>query len=272
MLTLDLAIVTHRPEGIARVATQKLPKMKGVRYIVSWQAHENFPLPPSLVGRNDVEVHRLDAKGVSNNRNNALDHCRADVVLLADDDIDYEADSLLEVVKVFEENPDVDVATFKSIHENWRTFPKIPTTLKRRLPKKYYASSIEIALRRSTAGDLRCHPEIGPGAPYIQSGDDEVLLLSAIMRSLVCKFFPVTICVHPGESTGNRGKQSKGVIRGFGCVTALYRPWTSFLRIPLKAWRISRAGQASFFPALLFLTQGALSVPGIFSRGRRYLW
>ena len=34
-MTLDLALVTWQPEGIARVAAQQLPCVDGVRYIVS---------------------------------------------------------------------------------------------------------------------------------------------------------------------------------------------------------------------------------------------
>ena len=86
MLTLDIAIVTHRPEGIARVAAMNLPVIDGVRYVVSWQSHEEAPVPESLV-RDDVEIHRFDGRGISLNRNHAYDHCRADIVLNADDDL-----------------------------------------------------------------------------------------------------------------------------------------------------------------------------------------
>ena len=58
-MTLDLAMITHGPQGIERVATVLLPPQPGVRYVVSWQRHENAPIPTALL-RPDVEIHRFD--------------------------------------------------------------------------------------------------------------------------------------------------------------------------------------------------------------------
>lgn len=270
-MTLDLALVTHRPEGIARVAAMQLPQVDGVRYVVSWQTHENAPIPAALL-RPDVEIHRFDGVGQSLNRNNAIEHCSADLILHADDDIIYTAVGLKAVIDAFVRHPEVDVATFRSHHIAVRTFPTESVKLQAKLPKNYFAATFEIAFRRSTAGFLRCHPELGLGSPRLHGGEDEMFLMSAIRRGLECRFFPVTICEHPNPSTGTKASLTNENLQAAGCLIALTRPWTAILRLPLKAWRVSRARQASLPRAIYRLCRGAAMAPGILRRGHQYLW
>lgn len=268
-LTLDVAIATHTPQGIQRVAAMNLPRVDGVRYVVSWQQHEDAPIPQSIGDRDDIEIHRFDQKGLSRNRNNAISNCRGDIILFADDDVEYTPEGFSIVKNVFENNPEVDVATFKSSTDSARKYPESKTVITKKLPTGYYVCSIEIALRRSTAGDLRCHPELGLGAPKLQSGEDEMLFRTAIRRGLHCTFFPEIICRHPAPSTGSR--PSAGSLRGAGCIIALLYPWTCALRLPLKAWRVSHGGNISFMKSLINLAQGAICAPGIYHRGKQYL-
>lgn len=271
MLTLDLAIVTYRPEGIERVARMKLPRVPGVRYIVSWQEDGGAPVPPPL-RRDDVEVFRHDRPGISSNRNNAIARCRADIVLLADDDITFGEDNLEAVRLTFENNPDVDVATFRSVKHGGTVYPASATQLRQPLPKGYSVTSFEIALRRSTAGGLRCCTELGLGSPRLHGGEDEILLLTALKRGLRCMYFPVTVCEHPHPSTGTKARLTAGNLEAAGCVIALYYPLSCILRVPLIAVRHARGGRASLFRALLHLSRGALSAPGLLRRNRPALW
>ena len=86
MLELDIAICTYGADGPSRVAMMLLPPEEGVRYVVSWQEHGDAVLPEILKDRKDVAVFRLDKKGLSNNRNNAIANCTGDIVLISDDD------------------------------------------------------------------------------------------------------------------------------------------------------------------------------------------
>lgn len=271
MLTLDLALVTYHPEGIARLAAMNLPRVSGVRYVVSWQAHANAPVPDSL-NRPDVEIHRFDTPGQSLNRNNAIEHCSADIILHADDDVTYTPQGLQAVIHSFETNPEVDVATFRSEQTVNKPYPEASVKLGTKLPRNYSVGTIEIAFRRSTAGHLRCCPEFGLNSPQLHGSEDEMFLMSAIRRGLHCRFFPVTICSHLHESTGTKSAFTNKNLQAAGCLIALTRPWTACLRIPLKAWRVSRKGQASFMRALYRISRGALMAPGVLNRNHSYLW
>ncbi len=270
--TLDFAVATHRPEGLRRVVSMILPPMDGVRYVVSWQSHANASVPDELLARPDVIIHRYDGTGLSNNRNNAIDHCSADVVLFADDDVIYQTEGITRLRRIFAENPEVDFATFRSNHGSLSRFPTQSVRLTRRLPKGYSVASLEIAFRRSSCPYPHCCPEMGLGAPKLHGGEDELFLLSAIRRGYNCRFFPVTLGSHPHESTGNKAHMTSGNLLAFGCVTALLYPWSAILRIPLKAWRLARARQASLPVALLRLTQGALMAPALRRRNSSTLW
>lgn len=271
MLSLDLAVATHRPEGILRVARMVLPPADGVRYVVSWQDHRGADIPDELK-RPDVEIHRLDTVGQSLNRNNAISHCTADIILHSDDDLTYTRNAFDDIRRTFEENPGVDVATFKSIHGDLSKFPSEETELNKRLPKGYYASCIEIAFRRATAGDCRCCRELGLASERFHGGEDEMFLLSAIKRGLRCRFFPIVICEHRHESTGTKGYVTPQNLMAMGVVIGLSYPLTAVLRLPLKAWRLSRRGRSGFWRALRFTVAGAIAAPGVLRRNRDTLW
>lgn len=271
-MTVDLAVATYRPEGIERVARMVLAPMEGVRYVVSWQEHGDAPVPESLARRDDVEIHRFERKGQSLNRNNAMNHCTADIILHADDDLVYTPQGLQTVIDTFSNNPDIDVATFRSERVPPKTYPARTTVLNRRLPRGYFASMIEIAVRRSTAGSLRCCPELGLASARMHGGEDEMFLQTAIRRGLRCLFVPVTICSHPAPSTGTKARLTPENLRATGCTIALSYGPSAILRVPLKAMRVSRAGQAPFLRALFYIAQGALEAHGLRRRNRATLW
>ncbi len=271
MLTLDLALATYRPEGIARVAAMDLPVVKGVRYVVSWQEHGDHPVPSQLE-RDDIKIIRFDLKGQSLNRNNAIDNCTADIILNSDDDLIYDADGLRAVISTFESNPDLDVATFEARMHGAPLYPAATCRLKEPLPKGFWVATFHIAFRRSSTGDLRFHPELGLGSRLMHGSEDELFLLSAIRRKLDCRFFPVTICAHPHESTGTKSKLTPSNLRAMGCYMAIATPSTLPLRLPLKAFRLWRSGRCGLICAARHLIDGARLAPQILKGDRRYLW
>lgn len=267
--TLDFAIATHRPEGIERVARMLLSPTEGIRYVVSWQNHGDAPIPEAIAGRGDVEVHRFDRSGLSRNRNNALQYCRGDIIVSTDDDLIYYPDGIRQLRTAFQQQPDLDFATFRSVHANTDKFPPHQVDLKGRLPKNYYVASFEIAFRRSTAGNLRFADEFGLGSPMFHCGDDEIFLLTAMRAGYRCRFLPITVCAHPNVSTGYLSRFTPQILMGLGATIRLIYPLSFALRIPIKARRVSKNGQASFCSALRWLTVGAWRAPAISEIMRR---
>lgn len=256
---LSVLISTCRPDGIARVAAMGLPHVAGVHYWVSWQLHEGAAVPPELSGRDDITVLRTDSIGLSNNRNNLLDNACGKVFLIADDDLVYTAEQLQSVLTTFRDNPDVDYASFRYSGNNIKHYPAESCSLNP-VPRYFYQTSIEVAIRNNVrTGRLRFNAEFGIGAPIFQSGEEELFFLQALRMGLNCRFFPITITRHDGPTTGERA-MTRGTLMASGAVIFIQTPFTAIVRIPLKAWRLCRAGQASMLGALRFLTKGAMHV------------
>ena len=255
MLTLDVAISTYRREGILRVEKMLPSPQKGVRYVVSWQAHGNEKIPENLSIRSDIEIHRFDIAGLSNNRNNALDYCKSDIVLIADDDLVYSHDFADKVRKAFYDYQDLDLAIFRIDFPNPKTYPEQDCVLSFPLPKNFYCCSVEIAFRRERIGDLKFWPGMGLGSKRFQCGEDELFVLAAIKRGLKCRFVNKVIACHPEESTGT--KISSGILRGQGFILGRMYPLSCNARIPLKAYRLTRWQEVSFFKAVFHLSIGA---------------
>lgn len=243
--TLDVNIATWQPQGILRVEAMNLPVADGVRYVISWQGYGSDPqIPATLAMREDVTVYLCDKSGLAANRNNALRHSTADIVLISDDDLRYTAGQLRSVTDTMDANPEVQLATFAYDGDD-RRYPAEPCDLGRKLPKGYSVASVEIAMRRSAG--LEFDERFGLGSPLLQAGEDEKLLYDARRRGLRCRFFPIVIATHCGQTTGTRVVTSPGVAAAMGRCIALEYPLTWPLRVPLKAWREWRKGGRLWF-------------------------
>lgn len=256
-MKLDVLISTLGRDGIERVARMSLPEVEGVSYVVSWQMPEG-ELPPEL-RRPDLRVFTMEERGVSKNRNNAIEHSRADICLTSDDDLSYTPHQLLSVLQTFEERPDLDVAVFRFDGADGKIYPGTETDFKK-IPKYYYVSEVEVAHRRGgRCASLRYDERFGRGAPVYQSGEGELFLYQARKMGLNCRFFPITITTHPRSSTGIRLSAEKGVLMATGAILRITKPMTAFLRIPLKAFRNWRSGDP-FWRGLYYLAKGALTI------------
>ena len=258
-MKLDVAIATWQPSGINRVEHMQLPVVPGVRYIVSWQEYGSNPVvPDSLATRPDVTVVLCEEPGVSRNRNNALRHSTADIVLMGDDDLTYYPHALLQIIDAFERDPEMDVATFRYDGEHSKPYPREKCSLNGRLPKNYWVSMIEIAVRRESLHGLELDPHFGPGAPVWQAAEDEKFLWDARHRGLRCRFIPLTIARHYGASTGLRVISSPGIAAGQGRIVRLEYPFSWPLRMLLKSFREWRKGGHPWF-CLRHMLRGAFS-------------
>ena len=254
---LDIAIVTWKPEGILRLEAMNLPRVEGVRYVVSWQlAGDNPQVPEKLSSRPDVEVHLLERPGVSANRNNACRHCTAPVVLMGDDDLTYYPEALREVIRIFKETPDLDVAMFRHDGED-KYYPDASCRLGIPLPKGMTAAAVDLAVRREALQRVRFDEKFGPGAPVWQAAEDEKFLLDLRRAGMDCRYFPVSICCHDHPSTGLRA-MTPGVAAAAGRYIRLEYPLSWIPRIFLKAWRDQRKG-GKFLPTLRNMLRGAVS-------------
>lgn len=254
MPTLDIAIATLGTEGINRAAKMEMPRIDGVRYIISWQNEGDDHIPPALL-RPDVEIHPLEGRGVSRNRNNALRHCTADIILNGDDDLSYSRSGLLSVIEKFSQNPGLDFATFRHTGPDNKQYPPAEADLAT-MPRNYSVATFELAIRRKVIdAGVRFDERFGPGAS-LASGEDEMMLLTLRRLGLRGRFFPIDIAAHPTLTTGFREITNPATARGMGAVIGLSYPLTGFPRVILKAVRMNRSGQMPLAKSLRPLLAG----------------
>lgn len=247
---LEVLICTIHADGLKRVADMHLPRVDGVRYLVSWQMPGNesaldIALPDQLK-RDDITICRTATSGLSNNRNNAFDHATAPVVLIADDDLRYTADGLEGVIAAFEADSDLDVAQFRfDGNDASKPYPDKAVDLARRLPKGLYVTSFELAMRRDTVlPQIRFDTRFGIGSDRWLHGEEHIFLLEARRRGLKCRYIPHTVATHTGPTTGQRSYDRAGLPAADGAVIAAEYGIAGIMRIPLLAWRRHRQGRA----------------------------
>lgn len=255
-LSLNLAISTVGEFGIGRVARMILPPCPNVSYVVSWQSNDGIPLPSSLQKRNDVKVVRTNSKGVSANRNIALENCEADIVLICDDDMVYNKETFRKILSAFEKNPEIDMAIFKVAFPFPKVYPTVDMKLIFPYPKNFYPASVEIAFRSSKIGNLKFWEGMGLGTEEMTAGEDELFLFSAIKRGLNVWFINQLIGSHAQMPTGF--KPTLSFLKSQGFLISLTYPFTALPRLSLKAYRVYKTTGLNFFKALGPLISGSV--------------
>lgn len=257
-LTLEVCVVTHGGDGGRRLEKMELPQLPRVSYLVSWQERGEEPIPESIATRTDIRLLDQEGFGSSRNRNNCLEHATGDILLFADDDLTLYPEGLQQVISMFEQHPEVDYGSFCYDSDVPKHYPEQEVGLAR-LPKNFYQTTFEIALRReSAAGRLRFSEAHGFAVDDFTGGEDELFLWRARKQGVNCRFFPIKIAYHPGATSGVRPILPRGIILTQGALTILEYPWTALPRLVLGAWRIWRRGQASLPKALWLLGAGAI--------------
>lgn len=232
-MTLEVLICSYGAEGIDRVAHMELPKVENVSYLVSLQlpVEESMPMYETL-DREDIKISVVHSRGLSVNRNHALEVASGDLLLIADDDLHYTAESLSAVINIFEDNPGLDFAAFRHEGGDDKWFPTHEFDFANPEPKGYYLTSFELAMRRRCLSSETRFPEnMGVGTDCFQSGEESVFLWLLRRFKLNGRYYPVTVAWHPGQTTGTRSA-TPGILRGQGAYLRLrYGGVMGFLRL-----------------------------------------
>lgn len=152
-----------------------------------------------------IQMISTTDRGSSNSRNLAIDNAKADICLIADDDVKYLPSYEEKILAEFEKYPEADIITFqiqtpegskfnmgyldKPIKHNWRSILK--------------CASIEIAFRREAINkaQLRLDKLFGLGSHY-RIHDEIIFLKEALDKGLNLRYSPTPIVIHPAESSG----------------------------------------------------------------------
>ncbi|MDE6560860.1 MAG: glycosyltransferase [Muribaculaceae bacterium] len=216
-ISLQVMICTYGQDGLKRIATSAHPEVEGVEYLVSCQIEGDFTIPKELE-RKDFKIFVTPSKGLSVNRNHALSHATAPLLLISDDDTDYSAKGLQSLIEAFQNHPDADIITFRYDSSVSKKFYPSHSVSLSKIPKGYYISSIEIAFRRqSIQGKIWFNENFGIGAMF-PSGEEDIFICECLNAGMQGIFEPITIACHNGPTTSERNlmlpsrPQTKGAV------------------------------------------------------------
>ena len=229
-----------------------------VCYLVVWQ----HTAPPSAAAleaykellREDVTTLNSNTVGLAASRNMAIAHSSTPLLLIADDDVRYTADSFAQIIAAFDARPDVSILCFQAEDQAGKPLQPYPTQEidYATRPRGYAASSVEIALRHTYDTPL-FDTRFGLGSTTLVCGEEDVWLHEAMTRGLKVRFIPHTICSTDGRTTSTRLARHPKFIKTKGAslrvVHGAVGSWLRAAKYALaapwgeKIWRFKLMGQ-----------------------------
>ncbi len=210
-MTLDILICTI-DEGILRVPEVLMSPRGDVRYVVSMQwtnpragrkdeeVEESLleQVPAVLKEREDVALTFLEGKGLSRNRNHALEKVTGDVVLIADDDCRYTKELIGNIFAAYNGHPEADVIHFQALDTEGKPLHPYPVP---------YVSSVEMTFRREVA--TRFDERFGLGSEFFCAGEEDVWMKDAQEAGYHILYVDKPIVMTPKETTGKNFLKNK---------------------------------------------------------------
>lgn len=248
--SLQVLLCTIGAEGIARLTASRHPRVEGVGYLVAWQLPDgDCDVPQMLLERDDFEIVVTHTRGISRNRNIAIESSSAPLCLMGDDDVDYSAEGLRTLAAMLEAHPDTDVAAcrYTCCGRYVKPYPE-DVCPERKAPRGWYITAYELAFRRErVTGRVRFNEKISIGTEVIRCGEEDVFLIDARRAGLSVSLFPVTIGAHDRDGTGERCYREPWWIMAHGAIMRHKFPFSWIPRVFVHALRAAHKGHTPFF-------------------------
>lgn len=251
-MTLSILICTI-DEGILQVPDVLMPPRHDISYVVSMQYTEEKKkelVPTALKEREDVTLAFLEGKGVSRNRNCAIEHATGDVLLVADDDNRYTEELVANIFEAYEQHPDADVIHFQALNMEGKPLHPYPAP---------YVCSVEITFHRKVK--VRFDERFGLGSPKLCAGEEDVWIKDVERAGYQIRYVAKPIVMTPADTTGTqfpgnkRMQMSKGAAfkHVYGTAEAMWRTLKE-----ARWWMVHRGNNP--FPILLNMLKGMIEV------------
>ena len=259
-MNVEVLISTISCKGLRRLAASVLPQAAGLRYLVACQVGDDNP--EEVVGmmqtyfgkRTDMTCFVSEGVGLSRSRNDLLARARAEIIVIGDDDIDYDADAIRKLADVFEAEASVGMVVGQ-VRIAGRLYggPR-RRRLHRHSLRGNYAPSCSMLIRRAALGKICFCENLGAGTMRFPSGEDDVFLYRVLSAGIRVEYVPYLFAEHTGESTAER-VPSIAVLNSRGVVLSLLHRYSWPIRAVVLSWRLRTVG---YSVALKSIVSGGL--------------
>lgn len=195
--------------------------------IINQTQNLNFSCPHS----DNINLINVNEIGLSKSRNLAIENAKADICLLADDDIVYENNFESIILNAFNLNPTADIITFKMNDFEGNSFKSYPIIKKHNKKSLSFVNSVVIAFRRNSiiSNKVFFDENFGLGSTF-QTADEYVFLRNALNLNLNIVFHNEVILSHPVDSSG-KDVASDRILFAKGALFYKYYNILSFLKL-----------------------------------------
>lgn len=208
---LTVGISTTR-DRLATFLLARLPQHAHVDYLIVVQTLTPCPTGqqaddvPAHLCRSDIKVRFVTSQGIARSRNEVINAAQRDFLWFADDDLEFDATGLQNLITAFENHPDAAVLAFQSANTDGslrKAFGDKPSRIAKHNAGRY--ATFEIAIRPAIirGAALAFDKNFGIGSRY-SFGDEYVFLSDCIDAGLMCRYIPFVLAIHPALSTGFR--------------------------------------------------------------------
>ena len=173
-----------------------------------------------------VRVINSFERGLSKSRNLALDNAKGDLCILTDDDVVFTPDFEDSVIKAFNREPSIALASFRVKTPDGKLFKKYPQTRKIKLNHLdlFNIISVEMVLNKKLvhAAGVRFNENFGIGAKF-SMGEEALFVNELYSKKLKIVMEPQVLVFHPKVSTTTKiSIEEKYYIQGAVC-TAIFK-------------------------------------------------
>ena len=145
-------------------------------------------------------------KGVAKSRNVVLKNTKTKYLLFADDEIKFLSDGVKTAISYLEANSDCDLVLAQAIDTNGRlrkTYPSKKVALTKFNSAKAATYEMIVRVESAKSKDVRFDESFGAGVEnYL--GDEYIFITDLLKKGGKASFLPITIAIHPAESSGSR--------------------------------------------------------------------
>ena len=173
----------------------------------------------------DYEVIWIDSdeRGLSKSRNLAIKNSKADICLIADDDMIYANQYKNIILEQFNLHTNYDILVFQieGINKKFKKYNKKSKDIN--FINSMKISSVEIAFRRKkiVENNIEFNELFGAGAKYY-CGEENIFLYDAIRKKMKIKYIPIKIAdIYLGDSTWFEGYNNRYFITKGAAFTAM---------------------------------------------------
>ncbi len=264
MTKLNILVATTDTKILKNDSFFQLPFDENFSAVVVNQKIENSE--DLIIESPFIQVINSKEKGISNSRNLALAHAKADYVHFCDDDVTFMPDYLNIIQQSVAEFPTFDFFRFQIETPDGAQFKEYDVNsyeirsnslINRR--KILFISSVELVGKLKTIQEkkLQFNPQFGVGSGDYPMGEEALFLFDALEKGCSLQYIPKAIVSHPKESSGKKlGKEelrTLGVLfrKVYGWFTPLFNGYYA-----LKKRNILKDNELGIWDSIKILNNG----------------